>query len=41
MDPLFATTIHEASLIGVEAYAYDTKVTLNSITLNKRVPLLL
>ena len=41
MDPLFATAIHEASLIGVEAYAYDTKVTLDSITLNKRVPLLL
>ena len=40
MDPELAAAFQEAYLIGVEAYAYDTIVTLDSIILNKRVPIL-
>ncbi|MBN1683675.1 DNA/RNA nuclease SfsA [Candidatus Bathyarchaeota archaeon] len=40
-DPTFASALQEASILGVEIYAYDLKANLNSITLNKRVPLLI
>ncbi|MBM3291810.1 DNA/RNA nuclease SfsA [Candidatus Bathyarchaeota archaeon] len=39
MDSELAVAFQEAHLIGVEAYAYDTKVTLDSIILNKRIPI--
>ena len=37
-DPAFAEALKEAQLKGVEAYAYDSKVTLEGITINRRVP---
>jgi len=37
-DPDFSNALREAQLKGVEAYAYDSKVTLEGITINKRVP---
>ncbi len=36
--PTFAEAIRSAHLKGVELYAYDSKVTLEGITINRRVP---
>jgi sugar fermentation stimulation protein A len=37
-DPGFFDALKEAQLKGVEVLAYNSKVTLESITINKRVP---
>ncbi len=37
-DPAFAEALRGALLKGVEVYAYDSKVTLEGITINRRVP---
>lgn len=37
-DPGFAAGLAEASLKGVEAYAYTSNVTLEGISINRRVP---
>ena len=37
-DPAFAEAIRSALLKGVEVYAYNSKVTLEGITINRRVP---
>ncbi len=37
-DPGFSDALEEAQLKGVEVFAYDSKVTLEGITINKRVP---
>jgi sugar fermentation stimulation protein A len=36
-DPVFAETIREAERKGVEVYAYSSNVTLEGITIKKRV----
>jgi len=36
-DPGFSVAIVEAQLKGVEVFAYDSKVTLEGITINRRV----
>jgi sugar fermentation stimulation protein A len=37
-DPAFAEALRGALLKGVEVYAYDSKVTIKGISINKRVP---
>jgi sugar fermentation stimulation protein A len=37
-DPTFTGALRGALLKGVEVYAYDSKVTLDGITINRRVP---
>ena len=37
-DPVFAAAFEKAQLKGVEAYAYDSRVTLEGISINRRVP---
>lgn len=37
MDPVFADNVKEASLSGVEIYAYNCTVSTDSICLNKRI----
>ncbi len=37
-DPMFAAALREASLKGVETYAYASNVTLEGISINRRVP---
>jgi len=37
-DPEFSNALRQALLKGVEVYAYDSKVTLEGISINRRVP---
>lgn len=37
-DPLFADALREAATRGVEVYAYNSKVTFEGVSINRRVP---
>lgn len=37
-DPLFADALREVAACGVEVYAYNSKVTLEGVLINRRVP---
>ncbi len=40
-DPRFAQTLREAVDLGVEVYAYNSRVTFRGITMSRRVPVML
>jgi len=40
-DPRFARTLKEATDLGVEVYAYNSRVTFKGVTINRRLPVML
>lgn len=40
-DPRFARTLKEAADLGVEVYAYNSRVTFKGVTINRRLPVML
>ena len=40
-DPRFARTLKEAADLGVEVYAYNSRVTFKGVTINRRIPVML